>query len=372
MRRGQEKAPATIAVDRGFRGTTGGSWVSARALLAAVALQVVHRIDRNRVTAHAVNVVHGDPPSEVFSPAHPRDEFSLYNRNATDVIPLDVVISACRGHRHSLGDHRHRLTCSISCSPCPTFKFTGCASFSSLGARHSFTGCPASRALAVPDSLRRPTTIGSGSSGRPFERPDLKRNLLLASGHSLYVTTDIAEVDDWRKACAGDPDAFARVFDRHQARVFRHCLRLVDDLEDARDAMSSTFLEAWRRRGAVRIVEGSIIGWLLVTATNVSRNLLRTRRRYNSLLRQLPPAEAYTLEAHEPDDTLIEAVSALPRHQQEVVALCFLEGFSEAAAAASLHVPLGTVKSRLSRARANLRGSLSDPSMTSPSYEEPA
>ena len=65
-------------------------------LLAALALQVVHGVDRNRVTAHAVNVIHGEPPSDVSIPAVLRSEFSLYNRNATDVIPLHVVISACR------------------------------------------------------------------------------------------------------------------------------------------------------------------------------------------------------------------------------------------------------------------------------------
>lgn len=67
-------------------------------LLAALALQVVHGVDRNRVTAHAVDFIHGDPPSEKLavekcstgtSPGGP----SPYNRNTTDVIPLHVVIS---------------------------------------------------------------------------------------------------------------------------------------------------------------------------------------------------------------------------------------------------------------------------------------
>ena len=76
-------------VDRGLRGVMG----VLGCLLAALALEVVHRIDRNRVTAHAVNVVHGDPPSTSLNPRlNPRGEFPLYNRNATDVIPLDVVI----------------------------------------------------------------------------------------------------------------------------------------------------------------------------------------------------------------------------------------------------------------------------------------
>jgi RNA polymerase sigma-70 factor (ECF subfamily) len=180
------------------------------------------------------------------------------------------------------------------------------------------------------------------------------------------MSDDFSDIDDWARAQSGDAEAFGRVFSRHQARVFRHCLRLLPDLEDARDAVASTFLEAWRRRGAVRMVEGSVIGWLLVTATNVSRNLVRSRRRYSALLASLPRPVADELgsSTNEVSSSVRAAVASLPSRQRDVVTLCLLEGFSEADAAASLQVARGTVKSRLSRARAALRVSLGDESFS--------
>ncbi len=81
-----------------LRGCYGGSVGAKACLLAALALQVVHGVDRNRVTAHAVDFIHGDPPSEklavekCFTGTSPGG-FLLYSRNTTDVIPLHVVIS---------------------------------------------------------------------------------------------------------------------------------------------------------------------------------------------------------------------------------------------------------------------------------------
>ncbi|NHB83951.1 hypothetical protein G7085_02790 [Tessaracoccus sp. HDW20] len=70
-------------------------------------------------------------------------------------------------------------------------------------------------------------------------------------------------------------------------------LRLVDRTADAEDAVAVAFLELWRRRDAVRVVQGSVLPWLLVTATHATRNLSRSSRRYRALLDRLPrPAEA--------------------------------------------------------------------------------
>ena len=156
---------------------------------------------------------------------------------------------------------------------------------------------------------------------------------------------------DWERAVRGDGEAFGRIFDRHRARVLRHGLRLAPTTADADDLVAITFLEAWRRRDAVRIVEGSVLPWLLVTATNVGRNLRRSATRYAALLERLPPGE----HAADPADQLGRGVGAqlarLPLADRQVLVLCVLEGYSERDAAAALGVAPGTVKSRLSRAR---------------------
>jgi RNA polymerase sigma factor (sigma-70 family) len=174
-------------------------------------------------------------------------------------------------------------------------------------------------------------------------------------GRTIPGVETTSDAADWSAAVAGDGEAFGRIFDRHRARVRRHSARLVDTDADAEDVVAVTFFEAWRRRSAVRITDGSVLPWLLVTATNVSHNARRSARRYRAMLHQLPPAR------HAPDIAERfdggEATLALRRlslADRQVLVLCVLEGFSEREAAAALSIATGTVKSRLSRARARL------------------
>ena len=163
------------------------------------------------------------------------------------------------------------------------------------------------------------------------------------------------DAQDWALARAGQGEAFGRIFDRHRDRVFRHGLRLVDGVSDADDLVAITFLEAWRRRDDLRLVDGSVLPWLLVTATNASHNLRRAARRHRALLSRLPTDPHAPDHADRFDDG--EAHRALQRlalRDRQVLTLCVLEGFSERDAASALGVPPGTIKSRLARARARL------------------
>lgn len=167
------------------------------------------------------------------------------------------------------------------------------------------------------------------------------------------MTTD--DATDWALARSGEGEAFGRIFDRHYDRVFRHGFRLVDRPNDAEDLVALVFLEAWRRRDALRLVDGSALPWLLVTATNVSRNLRRTTRRHRALLAKLGPPDAAPDHAHDFDDGIASTqLRTLSAADQRVISLCVLEGLSEREAAEVLGVPSGTVKSRLSRARKRL------------------
>ena len=161
----------------------------------------------------------------------------------------------------------------------------------------------------------------------------------------------------------GDADAFGALFDLHHDRVFRQALRMTASLHDAEDVTAVVFLEAWRRRDAMREVNGSVIAWLLVMTNFVFRNYARASRRYREGLQQLPPPEHAPDHASAVDDridrdarraAMRSALAQLPKRDQDILTLCVLEELSTAEAAAALGVAAGTVKSRLSRAKARL------------------
>ncbi|MEE6262790.1 RNA polymerase sigma factor [Plantactinospora sonchi] len=164
---------------------------------------------------------------------------------------------------------------------------------------------------------------------------------------------------------AGDPDAFRELFDEHARSVYNHAFRLGGDWSTAEDVVSLTFLEAWRLRDRIDAgaEAGSLRPWLLGIATNVSRNVRRAARRHDGVLARLPGTDVVPDFAEEIsgriDDrerlaVLRTALTALRRTEREVLALCVWAGLEYAEAAEALGVPVGTVRSRLSRVRRKL------------------
>jgi RNA polymerase sigma-70 factor (ECF subfamily) len=168
----------------------------------------------------------------------------------------------------------------------------------------------------------------------------------------------------WQRGLAGDADAFGMIYDLHSDRVFRHAYRILQNQADAEDATAVSFLELWRRRSHVRVVDGSVLPWLLVTATNACRNLDRSRRRYRRLLNELPhgangpSAESVALEAVTVDTDVAAALRDLSPRDARLLALVALEGYSVTDAAGVLGVSPGAARTRLHRVRATLKRSL--------------
>ncbi|MET3175956.1 UNVERIFIED_ORG: RNA polymerase sigma factor (sigma-70 family) [Arthrobacter sp. UYCu721] len=176
---------------------------------------------------------------------------------------------------------------------------------------------------------------------------------------------DVEGTDEvlWKLVVNGDGEAFGALFDRHRDRVLRHALRVVGSGHAAEDVTAMVFYEAWRRREYVRMVNGSIVAWLLVTANNTIRNDLRQRRRYKNFLNRLPApahspdiAEAFADEDQQEFEaiTLDQAFARLRQADRNVLTLCVVEEMSIRDAATALGIPEGTVKSRLNRAKARL------------------
>jgi RNA polymerase sigma factor (sigma-70 family) len=172
---------------------------------------------------------------------------------------------------------------------------------------------------------------------------------------------------------AGDSDAFAALYDRHVARVYSHCARQLGTVQDADDLTAVVFLEVWRHKGRIRSVSGSALPWLLMTATNVTRNHRRSLRRYRAALHRIPPPTAEPDIAHDVADrlALAPATQALARAlgtlrplDQQVITLCLLQGLTYAETAAVLDISQAAVRSRLMRARRAIRTSLLEAGIT--------
>ncbi|GAB2467074.1 RNA polymerase sigma-70 factor (ECF subfamily) [Conyzicola lurida] len=162
------------------------------------------------------------------------------------------------------------------------------------------------------------------------------------------MSIETSDAEYWRVALTDDGDSFAAVFDRHQHRVFRHSLALVPTFDDAKDVVAVAFLEAWRKRSSVRFVDGSLLPWLLVTATHAAQNISRSARRHRALLDRIPPSPDMPDPADSFDDgPAMAALRSLSQNHQNIVTLCIIEGLPVAEAARVLRVPPGTVKSRL-------------------------
>jgi RNA polymerase sigma factor (sigma-70 family) len=167
----------------------------------------------------------------------------------------------------------------------------------------------------------------------------------------------------WQRAAAGEKDAFGSLFERHVGSVYNYCFRRTGDWAQAEELTAIVFLEAWRRHRDVQLEREGALPWLLGVATNVVRNLRRTRRRYRFAIERLPRERvadfAVDVEERLDDERQMRAVlrvlGKLSRGDQDVLTLCVWEGLSYEEAALALDIPVGTVRSRLSRARARLR-----------------
>jgi RNA polymerase sigma factor (sigma-70 family) len=167
----------------------------------------------------------------------------------------------------------------------------------------------------------------------------------------------------WRRAVEGEPEAFGVLFERHARPVYNYLFRRTADWSLAEDLTSVVFLEAWRRRADVRLEHDLALPWLLGVATNVLRNRRRSQWRYRAALERVPRerVEDFATDADSrlDDERLMRGVlrslSKLPKREQDVIALCVWADLSYEEASVALDIPVGTVRSRLSRARARLR-----------------
>jgi RNA polymerase sigma factor (sigma-70 family) len=166
----------------------------------------------------------------------------------------------------------------------------------------------------------------------------------------------------WRRASAGESAAFGELYDRHANGIYNYCFRRCANWATAEDLTATVFLEAWRkRRKVVFDRDDAVLPWLYVVAGNVVRNEARRHRRLARFLGTLAggePAARDTAERVAEEVRMrgiLAAVKELPRREQDVLALCVFADLTYEQVALALGIPIGTVRSRLARARNHLR-----------------
>jgi RNA polymerase sigma factor (sigma-70 family) len=200
----------------------------------------------------------------------------------------------------------------------------------------------------------------------------------MSAGASVAVLRDIQALFDSgtasglsdsqlleRLISGGDASA-ERAFEvlvlRHGPMVLQVCQNVLGNASDAQDAFQATFLVLVRHYRSIRRLE-SVGGWLYGVACRVAararveaaRRRTAERRGALRVVEAVDPAERGGPEQAELSPALQEEVYRLPEKYRSVVVLCYWHGLTQEQAAAQLGCPLGTVRSRLARARDLLR-----------------
>ena len=166
-----------------------------------------------------------------------------------------------------------------------------------------------------------------------------------------------------KRSCSGDLDAFEHLVRAHQDRIYNLAYRITGNHEDAADAAQDAFVRAYQALPRFR-GEASFSTWVYRIATNAALDLVRRRPQVPPV--ELPADQASSddpaAEAHrrEVNRRVHAAVGRLPDEYRAVVVLRDLQGLAYDEIANVLHVPIGTVRSRLSRGREALRALLTD------------
>jgi len=172
------------------------------------------------------------------------------------------------------------------------------------------------------------------------------------------------DADLMQRTAQGDRDAFAHLYRRHQATIFRFARLMTGCDAAAEDIVQEVFLALMRDASKYDAARASLTTYLFGVARHLTRRRLLRERRFVALDSSGAPeplagddAGAH-LQQRRSMEELRRAILALPSRYREVVVLCDLEETSYADAAAAVGCPVGTIRSRLHRARQMLATAL--------------
>jgi RNA polymerase sigma-70 factor (ECF subfamily) len=159
-----------------------------------------------------------------------------------------------------------------------------------------------------------------------------------------------------QRTAAGDREAFAALYRRHQGAVYRFARLMTGSSSAAEDIVQEVFLALMKDAARYDAGRAALTTYLFGVTRRVSRRRLLRESRFVEIdvshgAADLAPNASEALERRDALQRLRDAILSLPSRYREVVILCDLEGVTYEAAAASIGCAIGTIRSRLHRAR---------------------
>jgi len=159
-----------------------------------------------------------------------------------------------------------------------------------------------------------------------------------------------------QRTAAGDREAFATLYRRHQAAVYRFARLMTGSAAAAEDVVQEVFLALMKDAARYDAGRAALTTYLFGMARRVTRRRLLRERRFVEITagdgaRDVAPNASEALERRDMLQRLREAILSLPSRYREVVVLCDVEGVTYETAAESIGCAIGTIRSRLHRAR---------------------
>jgi RNA polymerase sigma-70 factor (ECF subfamily) len=161
------------------------------------------------------------------------------------------------------------------------------------------------------------------------------------------------------RVVAGEADALQLLYLEFGPIVQGVVRRVLEDPEDAREAVQDTFIKLWRQASSYHPDRGEVVSWLVFIARHVAIDRVRqgARRRllYETLQKQPVESTSSNAEAFDQHESLASDLAQLSAPQRRALELAFFSGCSQAEIASAMQTPVGNVKNHLRRGLSKLR-----------------
>lgn len=192
---------------------------------------------------------------------------------------------------------------------------------------------------------------------------------------AMIVQSMVRNEDDVRllvRIKEGDQAAFAQLYDRYAPLLYSMVLRIVRETTEAEDVLQEIFLTIWNKASSFDEAKGSVYTWIVTIARRKAIDRLRSKeivnrgeRLHDDAVTGIPDAAYMTnpLNAaigNEYEALMRTALATLSDEQRTVIEMSYYEGYTQEQISQRLHVPLGTVKTRMRQGLIKLREYLHD------------